>query len=91
MTVFEALMLICFGISWPVSIWKALRTRIVAGKSPMFMAIVFLGYLSGIAFKLTGKPDWVLALYVMNAVLVMTDLLLYFKFLPRPAASQTAG
>ena len=46
MSFFEATMLICFGISWPVSIAKALRTKVVAGKSPLFMAIVCLDYLS---------------------------------------------
>jgi hypothetical protein len=91
MTVFEALMLICFGVSWPISICKALRTKVVAGKSPLFMAIVFLGYLSGIAFKLTGRPDWVLALYIMNAVFVMTDLALYVKYLTRQAVDRNTA
>ena len=35
MSPFEALMLICFGLSWPVSILKALRTK-VSGKSPLY-------------------------------------------------------
>jgi hypothetical protein len=48
MSVFEITMLFCFGVSWPISIAKALRTRVVAGKSPLFMAIVIAGYASGI-------------------------------------------
>lgn len=29
MSIFEAAMVLCFGASWPVSIHKALRTRVV--------------------------------------------------------------
>jgi hypothetical protein len=86
---FEALMLICFGVSWPVSIAKSLRTRVVAGKSPAFMAIVCLGYASGTLHKLLYSFDWVMALYVANMLMVAFDLFLYFRYLPaaKPASS----
>ncbi|OPZ30433.1 MAG: hypothetical protein BWY99_02934 [Synergistetes bacterium ADurb.BinA166] len=29
----EALMLLCFGISWPLAVWKTWRTRRTEGKS----------------------------------------------------------
>ena len=87
MSLFEALMLICFGLSWPVSIFKSLRTKVVAGKSPLFMAIVFLGYASGTAHKWLYSYDWIIALYILNAVLVAVDLFLYYKFLPRTSAA----
>lgn len=87
MSVFEAVMLICFGISWPVSIAKTLRTRMVTGKSPLFMAIVCLGYVSGIIHKVLFSFDWVIALYAMNMVLVAVDLSLYFRYLPKPGVS----
>jgi hypothetical protein len=51
MSVFETVMLICFGVSWPVSIAKTLRTKVVVGKSPLFMVIVCVGYACGIAHK----------------------------------------
>jgi predicted tellurium resistance membrane protein TerC len=81
MSVFEAGMLICFGISWPVSIAKALRTKQVVGKSPVFMAIVCLGYLSGILHKVLVDYDWVIALYVLNLAMVAFDLFLYYRYL----------
>ena len=80
---FEALMLVCFGLSWPVSIAKAVRTKVVAGKSPLFMAIVMLGYASGIAHKALGAPDWVTGLYALNLALVGVDLALYFRYRPK--------
>ena len=93
MSIFEVIMLICFGISWPVSIAKTLRTRVVAGKSPLFMAVVCLGYVSGVIHKALFSFDWVIALYAMNMVLVAVDLSLYFLYVPKPgvpAAELTA-
>jgi hypothetical protein len=83
MSVFEAGMLLCFGVSWPVSIAKSLRTRVVTGKSPMFMAIVCAGYMSGIVHKLLYSLDGVIALYAANLLFVATDLFLYYRYLPR--------
>lgn len=80
MSIFEILMLLCFGVSWPLSIAKALRTRVVAGKSPAFMAVVLVGYVSGTLHKLRYDPDAVTALYVLNGLLVATDLILYIRF-----------
>lgn len=83
---FEALMLLAFGCSWPASIAKSLRTRFVRGKSPAFMIIVISGYACGIVHKLLNPPtepgieQYVLWLYVMDLLLVSTDLTLYFLF-----------
>ena len=85
MSFFEAAMLLCFGVSWPISIAKALRTRVVVGKSPVFMGIICVGYLSGVIHKLLHSLDWVIALYALNFCLVAVDLALYFVFLPRGA------
>ena len=83
MSIFEPMMLICFGISWPVSIAKALKTKTVAGKSPLFMAILCAGYLCGIAHKLLNSFDWIIALYITNFIMVAFDLFLYYHYLPR--------
>jgi hypothetical protein len=73
-------MLLCFGISWPISITKAVRTKQVAGKSPVFMAIIILGYMSGIVHKALYAYDWVIYLYALNMVMVAVDLTLYVKY-----------
>lgn len=80
MSVFEAIMLMCFGVSWPISIAKSLRTGKVEGKSPMFMAIVCFGYLNGVLYKALHSFDWIIVLYALNMVLVAVDLSLYFYF-----------
>jgi len=82
--VLEALMLICFGWAWPVAIAKTLKVRKVHGKSIVFLFLILLGYLSGIAGKVIraqgGMPNWVTALYLLNAVMVTTEIVLYFRF-----------
>ncbi|MDR0331785.1 MAG: hypothetical protein LBH93_08775 [Chitinispirillales bacterium] len=80
MSVFEAGMLICFGLSWPISIVRTLRTKVVLGKSPYFTGIVVLGYLCGVAHKVVYSLDWVIYLYLFNLVVVSLDLILYFKY-----------
>ena len=80
---FEAGMLICFGVSWPISIIKSLRTKMVDGKSPTFMTVVALGYISGMLYKIFGVFDKVFLLYVFNFVMVSTDLWLYWKYRTR--------
>lgn len=89
MSIFEALMLLCFGISWPFSIAKALRTKLVTGKSPAFMAIVCLGYLCGMIHKLRYSLDPVILLYFANFVMVAFDLFLYYRY--SRVANTTAG
>lgn len=91
MSIFEALMLTCFGVSWPVSIAKALRTKVVEGKSPLFMAIVCLGYTSGIVHKLIYSMDAVIGLYALNLVLVACDLYLYYRYRTRGRCTVEVG
>ncbi len=83
MSIFEAMMLICFGMSWPVSIIKSVRTKVVAGKSPLFMIILSVGYVSGLTHKFLHSLDWITGLYALNLILVLTDLALYYKYLPK--------
>jgi hypothetical protein len=87
MSIFEALMLFCFGLGWPVSIFKSLRTKVVTGKSPLFMGIVIVGYASGIVHKILFAFDWVIILYFLNFIMIGIDLFLYAKYLPRNRTS----
>ncbi len=78
-SIFEVVMLVCFGAAWPVSICKSYRSRTTAGKSVVFLVIVEIGYAAGICFKLTGTLDYVIALYVLNALMVLVDIGLYWR------------
>ena len=48
---FETIMLVCFGVSWPFNIYKSLRSRTAKGKSLQFEILVVIGYLFGLAGK----------------------------------------
>ena len=76
---FEVVMLVCFGAAWPVSIYKSYVARTTAGKSVVFLVIIEIGYLAGICFKLTGTLDYVIGLYVLNALMVLVDIALYWR------------
>lgn len=77
--IFEMLMLLCFGAAWPFSIYKSWTSKATGGKSAVFLIIVFMGYLAGITNKLLNGTDYVLTFYIINAVLVFVDILLFFR------------
>jgi lipopolysaccharide export LptBFGC system permease protein LptF len=93
--VFEGAMLICFGLGWPVAILKTLRVKRVEGKSLPFLVLIFCGYLAGIVSKLFrlhahGYLEPVTALYVLNAVMVGIEVLLYMRYRAQPPV-ETGG
>ncbi|TCL72305.1 hypothetical protein EDC14_100613 [Hydrogenispora ethanolica] len=79
MSIFEIIMMICFGMAWPFSIYKSLKTRQTGGKSLSFMVIVLVGYAAGVVHKLLYSQDRVIYLYLLNALMVLADILLYLR------------
>ena len=76
--VFEMLMLILFGLSWPFNIAKSLRSR--TAKSIYFEMVIIVGYLCGIAGKIVGhNVTYVVAFYIIDIAMVSTDLALTFR------------
>ena len=53
------------------------------GKSPLFMIIVCLGYISGLIHKVLYSPDWITWLYALNLAMVTFDLFLYYRYYPK--------
>lgn len=90
MSIFEAGMLLCFGVAWPVSIYKSLTSKSTKGKSFLFIIIILLGYALGITNKLLAGADWVIWLYILNFVMVAFDAVLYMRNRKREKA-QTNG
>jgi hypothetical protein len=79
MSVFEIMMLICFGVSWPFSIYKSYISRSTKGKSLVFLYIVSAGYVSGILHKIFYHFDGVIVFYIFNLLLVATDIALFYR------------
>jgi len=78
--IFETVMLVCFGFSWPISVVNNYRSRTAKGMSPFFILLIMAGYLAGITAKLlSGDCSFVLAVYILNLILVSVNLLIYFR------------
>ena len=90
MGIFEFLMLVCFGASWPFSIAKSLKSRSTKGKSLGFLLLIELGYAFGIVHKVLYNFNWVTYVYVILFLVVATDVVLYFRNrrLERAAATE---
>lgn len=82
--ILEFAMLFAFGFSWPFAIMRTYRSKRVDGKSPMFMIIVLIGYCCGIAAHLVEwKKLWLCGVYLVDMMLVSTDLILYYHYRKR--------
>ncbi len=85
----EALMILCFGLSWPISIRKSWISRTAKGKSLFFEFFIWLGYIFGITRKVllyqqaTGPLGFLFYLawvfYVLNILEISVDMILYFR------------
>ena len=85
-------MLLCFGASWPVSVFKTWRHKRTEGKSLLFLWLIFIGYWFGTFAKVIkwssgAGLEPVTALYVLNLVMVGADLALvvYYRKCARKA------
>lgn len=72
-------MLVCFGAAWPFSIYRSYISRSNAGKSVAFLFVVLIGYIAGIFHKIFNNFDAVVYLYGFNGILVIADILLYYR------------
>ena len=83
----EILMIVSFGASWPLNVIKSYRARTAKGKSLGFLCLIVFGYIAGITSKLVNtaymasfaQKWYVLFFYVLNLIMVSTDLLLYVR------------
>ncbi len=87
----EALMIICFGLSWPISIRKSWTARTAKGKSVFFEVFILIGYIFGIIrkFILINQAESVsslgflfyfaLAFYFINVIEITIDILLWVR------------
>lgn len=85
--ILEVIMIICFGASWPFNVIKSYKARTAKGKSPVFLCLIILGYIAGIAAKFMNETfmasiseKWyVLFFYFLNLIMVSADLVLYLR------------
>ena len=85
--ILEIFMVVSFGFSWPANVIKSYKARTTKGKSLMFLILIEFGYVAGIASKFVmpnfdtwfAKSWYVLIFYILNFLMVGTDLILYAR------------
>mgnify|MGYP003304918063 CR=1 FL=1 len=83
--IFEIIMVVCFGLSWPLNVVKSWRVRTTKGKSLMFLLFILIGYIFGITSKFINPnfnfaTKWyVVFFYILNFVMVAADVILYVR------------
>ena len=84
---FEIIMIVSFGASWPLNVMKSYKAGTTKGKSLPCLLLVSFGYVAGITSKLINEAymaafaeKWyVLFFYVLNLIMVGMDLILYVR------------
>jgi len=70
-------MLLFFGASWPISVYKSWTSRKNGGKSLLFLCFIWTGYVCGLVGKFLFSPSYVIIFYCVNLLFVTVDILLY--------------
>ena len=72
-------MLICFGLSWPISLVKTIQDKEKTGNLP-FMCLILAGYAAGIVAKLmTVGTNFVFFVYLLNILMVLANFAVTVK------------
>lgn len=83
-------MILCFGLSWPISIYRSYVSGTAKGKSIFFEVFLWVGYIFGIIRKLIQYFDPTgtglnflfylgLVFYFLNIIEITVDMALYFR------------
>ena len=75
----ETVMLLCFGLSWPLNLVRAYKAKTAKGTSLVFLILIETGYVAGTAAKIvSGKINYVMFVYLVNFLLVGLNIIVYF-------------
>lgn len=89
--IMETLMVVCFGISWPLNIVKAWKARTAQGTSLLFYSFIWIGYVFAFIGKFVmiannAPAPWyetvkwyVMFFYVVNIIMVTAGIAIYFR------------
>lgn len=90
-SVMETLMVICFGISWPINIIKAWKSKTAKGSSVLFYFFIWIGYIFAMVGKIAmiigNSPNpwyetvkwYVMFFYVLNIIMVSAGIIIYLR------------
>lgn len=86
--IFEILMLISFGVAWPISIVKSLKSKSTGGKSVIFSFVILFGYACGLMNNMLNKITLAFPFYILNIITVTTDTCIWFHNRKREKAAK---
>lgn len=76
----EAIMLVCFGLSWPLNLIKNIKAKTAKSMSLKFIILIVLGYIAGIMAKIiSNNINYVLAIYILNLAIVSVNIIVYIR------------
>jgi len=90
-SVMEMMMVVLFGLSWPINIVKAWKSKSVKGTSVLFYSFIWLGYIFALAGKFAlianNAPNpwyetvhwYVMFFYFVNIAMVTLGIVIYFR------------
>jgi len=77
--ILEIIMLVCFGLSWPMSLVKNIKAKTAKTMSLSFTLLIIAGYIAGITAKiLSNQVNFVLIAYLLNLAIVSMNVIVYF-------------
>ncbi len=82
---FEFMMVLCFGLSWPLNIRKAWVSRSTKSTSLPFYLLIWVGYICILISKIIKlhmgihTPGYVWFFYCLNTLMVTSGILIYFR------------
>lgn len=77
--ILETAMLICFGLSWPLNVYKNIKARTAKSMSLQFILLIIVGYVAGITAKLLNHRIIMFWSYTsLNLVIVSINVFVYF-------------
>ena len=78
--ILETVMLICFGFSWPLTVYRNIKSRTAKTMSLGFILLIIIGYIAGITAKISSDNiGFVLGVYILNLAIVSVNLVVYFR------------
>ena len=78
--ILETIMIISFGISWPMNLIRSYRRRSTKGKSILFNYFILFGYICGVISKILSHTfNLAFYFYFPNIIMVTCDIILYYR------------
>ena len=88
--IFEIMMIVLFGASWPFNIARAYKSKTAKGTSIVFLFLIEIGYAAGILHKIlesmtvgagfwTGLRITAFCFYIVNFCMLAVAIIIYFR------------